>query len=197
MAEDHTVRNIAIVGGVLAAAYFLLRPAQAAAVTDIHGCYTLSGEVWCDTTTSCIKPSEGTPCPPPVQETPPPIAPPAACVGDGRGLMEIRAPSGSVYAAKGPWGWFGGTDDLGNPVMTPMDAGAACIITDVCWGGAGWKIIVRLPDGTTKDSGVFDFSQYPAPAEKNAACYYLFDVTPVATQPATGQSFAYRRKGIY
>jgi RHS repeat-associated protein len=95
------------------------------------------------------------------------------CVGDGynNGLMEIHAPPGSVYSAGGPWGWF----DVGVPIGA---SGQACRVVDVCgYPGSQWRIVVTLPDGTIKDSGIFDFSQYPAPPGKNAHCYYLFEAS--------------------
>lgn len=187
--EDHTARNIAIAGGVLAAAYFLLRPAQAA-VVDEHGCHTLSGEVWCENTASCIVPSAGDTCIQPggtgVEQTQ--TITPTECVGDGRGLIEIRAPVGSTYAGMGPWGWFTGTDANDEPNMLMVDeTGSACMITDVCgYVGGQWKVRVKLPDGmTVKESPVFDFSQQGP--NKNAACYYLFDVNALLAQ---GQSFS-------
>jgi hypothetical protein len=103
-----------------------------------------------------------------------------SCVGDGRGLMEIHAPAGSMYAARGPWGWFAGTDANGNPNWRPTDAnGDVCLVVDVCGSSSGqWEIQVKLPDGTIKSSGIFVFSQQLPPPGSNARCYYLFEVTP-------------------
>lgn len=110
---------------------------------------------------------------------------PSSCVGDGRGLMEIHAPAGSTWAGMGPWGWFYGVDSNGNPNMLSVDpSGITCIITDVCgYQGGQWRIIVKLPDGTTRDSGIFDMSQQSA--GNNAACYYSFDAS--GTPPPTPQ----------
>jgi hypothetical protein len=109
---------------------------------------------------------------------------PGSCVGDGRALMEIHAPAGSTWAGMGPWGWFYGVDANGNPNMLPVDpSGISCIIADVCgYRGGQWRIIVKLPGGTTSDSGIFDMSQQPA--VNNAACYYSFDATG-GTPPTT------------
>lgn len=103
-----------------------------------------------------------------------------SCVGDGvnRGLMEIRAPVNSGWAGMGPWGWFSGVAN-GIPIFRPTDpSGVTCVIVDVCgWYGSPWRIAVRLPDGSIKDSGIFDFSQYPAPPGSNAQCYYVFEAS--------------------
>jgi RHS repeat-associated protein len=107
------------------------------------------------------------------------------CVGDGhnRGLWEIHAPSGSGWAGMGPWGWFHGVDINGIPIFISTNpSGTTCIPVDVCGGpGSQWRAAVRLPDGSVKDSGIFDFSQYPAPPGTNAQCYYVFEASGGST----------------
>jgi len=110
-----------------------------------------------------------------------------SCVGDGRGLEEIHAPANSMWAGRGPWGWFYGTDASGNPNWVPTNpSGVTCVIVDTCGYGYGaqWQIKVRLPDGTIKDSVYYDLSQYPAPPGRNAQCFYLFDAGSGTTPPS-------------
>jgi RHS repeat-associated protein len=124
-----------------------------------------------------------------------------SCVGDGisQGLMEIHAPLGSGWAGMGPWGWFHGIDASGIPIFLPTDpSGVTCVLVDVCgYVGGQWQIGVELPDGSVKDSGIFDFTQYPAPPGKNAQCYYLFDATSglpsINVQSIFGSSSQYSR----
>jgi RHS repeat-associated protein len=101
----------------------------------------------------------------------------SSCVGDGHGLMEIHAPPGSVYAARGPWGWFDG----GNPNWVPTSpSGVTCRIVDTCSSSRSWEIRVMLPDGSIKSSGIFAFNQ-PGPAGSNARCYKLFEASSGST----------------
>src|SRR5512136_960030 len=115
----------------------------------------------------------------------PPIS--GSCVGDGRALLEIHAPVGSMWAGMGPWGWFYDTDASGNPLWKQTDpSGVTCVIADVCgYPGGQWEIRVKQPDGTIKSSGIYDLSQYPAPAGRNAQCFYLFDAGSGGSPPTT------------
>jgi len=76
---------------------------------------------------------------PPGPQGPP--SPTGMCVGDNRGMIDLRAPVGSTYHITGPWG------DFTDGAFVPMtNGGQSCIYVDGCWGG-GFTVYVKTPDG--------------------------------------------------